>query len=102
MLARRKPEKAKTAYAWTFDHQILEASAKAALTISVRAPALLHWSTDEWITVRQDPARALGGGTFGWKFRPGTLPAGATLRFTFFWPEADRWEGRDFTITLGN
>ena len=25
---------------------------------------------------------------------------GAPIRFTFFWPAAERWEGRDFAITV--
>jgi len=25
---------------------------------------------------------------------------GAPIRFTFFWPEAERWEGRNFAITV--
>lgn len=90
----------RTPYVWTFDHQLLEASAAAGLKISVAAPALLHWTCDEWKTVRQDPAQDLGSGTFGWEFGPGSLAPGGTLRFTFYWPEADRWEGRDFAITL--
>jgi len=24
----------------------------------------------------------------------------APIRFTFFWPAAERWEGRDFAITV--
>jgi glucoamylase len=28
------------------------------------------------------------------------LPPGARVVFTFFWPEASRWEGVDFAVTL--
>ena len=24
----------------------------------------------------------------------------APIRFTFFWPQADRWEGRDFVVNV--
>jgi glucoamylase len=26
------------------------------------------------------------------------LPAGASIRFTFYWPDAVKWEGEDFEI----
>jgi hypothetical protein len=29
-----------------------------------------------------------------------TLPAGTELVFTFHWPDADRWEGTDFTVKI--
>ncbi len=25
---------------------------------------------------------------------------GAPIRFTFFWPEAERWEGRNFAVAV--
>ncbi len=28
------------------------------------------------------------------------LPPGAQVLFTFFWPDADRWEGVDFAVTI--
>jgi glucoamylase len=28
------------------------------------------------------------------------LSAGSRVDFTFYWPEADRWEGRDFFVTV--
>ena len=31
---------------------------------------------------------------------PITRLQAAPIRFTFFWPAAERWEGRDFAITV--
>jgi hypothetical protein len=30
------------------------------------------------------------------------LPEGNQVEFTFHWPEADRWEGKDFVIHIGS
>jgi glucoamylase len=30
----------------------------------------------------------------------GTLPSGSEIRFTFYWPEAGRWEGTDFSVKI--
>jgi hypothetical protein len=26
----------------------------------------------------------------------------ATIRFTFFWVDENRWEGKDYTVTIGS
>ncbi len=28
------------------------------------------------------------------------LPAGSAVTFTFYWPEAERWEGCDFRVVV--
>ena len=29
------------------------------------------------------------------------VPDGAAIEFTFFWKEAQRWEGRNFSVAVG-
>ena len=30
------------------------------------------------------------------------LPAGARIRLTFFWPDAERWESTDLVVLIGD
>ena len=30
------------------------------------------------------------------------LPEGKQVKFTFYWPDADHWEGADFIVRVGS
>jgi glucoamylase len=86
---------------WRFDHQVPSFCAGRRLRIEVQAPAIVHFTTDQWQSTRDIPTRETGLG-----FHFADLPAdeikiGERLFFTFRWPEAgDRWEGRDFQLMV--
>ena len=69
------------------------------LRIQVPAPFRLHWTGDEWRTVN-DTASAPT--TFGVEFVDIPIIAAqrAPIRFTFFWPESNCWEGRDYAVAV--
>ena len=64
------------------------------------APATIHWSADGWRTVDDRATRDTGVGLHYVDLPTASLPAGATVVFTFFWPEANHWEGQDYSITV--
>ena len=33
-------------------------------------------------------------------FRPSRLPEGTQIKFTFYWPDAGHWEGKDFMVRI--
>ena len=72
----------------------------AALRIETRAPAVVHWSTDGWQTVHDIATRDTTLGVHIADVPTAQLAAGASVQFTFFWPEVQRWEGTDFAIRV--
>lgn len=84
---------------WRFNHKIARVGAGEPLRVEALAPMRLHWSADGWQTVQDSEGRASGFGTWYVDLpREATADAGSALAFTFYWPEAERWEGRSFTL----
>lgn len=69
------------------------------LRVQVPAPFRLHWTTDEWRTARDT---ASGTTALGIEFIDIPISAAqqAPIRFTFFWPESNSWEGRDYMVEV--
>jgi len=59
----------------------------------------LHWTGDEWNTVKDIPSSATA---LGIEFIDIPIPAAqrAPIRFTFFWTKSNSWEGRDYTVEI--
>jgi glucoamylase len=74
---------------------------KKGYTLRVQVPASfhLHWTGDEWGTVKDTPSLAT---TLGIDFVDIPIVAAqhAPIRFTFFWPENNSWEGRDYVVEI--
>ena len=85
---------------WKPNRQVRAVKKGYTLRIQVPAPFRLHWTSDEWRTVK-DTASAPT--TFGIEFVDIPIAAAqkAPLRFTFFWPESNSWEGRDYMVEVG-
>ena len=83
---------------WRFSTAASEIPSGKTLRIETLAPALVHWSHDGWATTQDLATRATSFGLHVADLPTGALPIGGTIRFTFFWPGADHWEGRDFAI----
>ncbi len=85
---------------WRFNNKIRTAQAGKQLRVELLSPAVIHWSTDGWRTVRDSPTRDTGLGVHVADLPTADLDAGTTILFTFFWPGARRWEGTDFAVQL--
>lgn len=85
---------------WRFNQKGHVLPAGKTLRIETLAPALVHWSPDDWRMVRDVETRDTGLGVHVADLPTDSLPAGATVRFTFRWLLADRWEGTDFAVTV--
>jgi glucoamylase len=84
---------------WRFNHKVSEMERGRTLRVETLAPAVVHWSSDSWRTVLDSPTRDTGLGLHVVDLPTGELGEGACVDFTFFWPGAGRWEGRDFSVT---
>jgi len=76
--------------------------AGAAITAKSRvwlAPARVRWSCDGWQTSTDAGARDTGPGIYLVDL-PDNQPDAGVLEFTFYWPQTDRWEGRNFMVEL--
>jgi glucoamylase len=84
---------------WKFTRQARSVKRGYTLRIQVPVAFRLHWSADEWKTVNDTSSSAT---TLGVEFADIAIPAGqqSPIRFTFFWPASNSWEGRDFSVSV--
>jgi hypothetical protein len=64
---------------------------------------ILAWLVLELLCDRRDDTAAREGGTLGvWlaDLDTSALTAGAALDFTLYYPEEQRWEGKDYRVTV--
>lgn len=83
---------------WTFSHQIVHMPAGKRLRIVTGAPAMVHWSCDEWQDVRDQEMSDTGIGCWFADLDTTACQPGSRVLFTFKWQ--DKWEGRDFAVAL--
>jgi glucoamylase len=70
-------------------------------TLRIQAPAAfrLRWTRDEWQTVSDTASTPT---EVGIEFVDLAIAPHqkAPIQFTFYWPQANRWEGRDFDVRV--
>jgi glucoamylase len=84
---------------WKFTRQVRNVKRGYVLRIQAQAAFRLHWSGDEWQSVKDTPS---SGTTLGVDFVDIPIPGaqGVPIRFTFLWTMSNFWEGRDFVVTV--
>ncbi|HEV8344263.1 MAG TPA: glycoside hydrolase family 15 protein [Candidatus Binatia bacterium] len=84
---------------WKPNRQVCSVKQGYTLRIQARAPFRLRWSRDDWRTVEDASSRPT-------KLRmhfvdiPVSVSQQSAIRFTFFWTTSDRWEGRDYEVSI--
>ncbi|RUU13000.1 glucan 1,4-alpha-glucosidase [Mesorhizobium sp. USDA-HM6] len=86
---------------WRFNNKIRSIPAGKVLRVELTARGVVHWSSDKWLTVQDDKTTENAFGVHLVDLTVADLPPGSTIVFTFFWPEASRWENVDFTVDIG-
>ena len=98
---RYRVEKRKAVYwEWRFNNKCRVLPAGKILRIATQAPAVIHWSHNGWQTSNDLPARNTGLGVYLSDLPTKGMDPGHTIVFTFYWPEAQRWEGTDFSVII--
>jgi glucoamylase len=87
---------------WRFDHKVQTVASGKQLRVEMHLPVVVHWSADGWHTACDLLARDTGMGVYVADLPTHTLPPGAAVVFTFYWPEASKWEGRDFSVSIAS
>jgi glucoamylase len=85
---------------WRFNHKLRSMPAGKLLRIETLAPAVIRWSADDWNTIHDVTAHDSGMGIHIADLPTKAIPEGNHIKFTFHWPEADRWEGKDFIVQV--
>lgn len=85
---------------WRFNHRTRSFTQGRTLRLEVLAPARVRWSADGWRSHDDRATRDTGVGLHFVDLPTAELAAGVVLDFTFYWPDAARWEGQDFTVTV--
>jgi glucoamylase len=70
-------------------------------TLRIQAPRgfRLRWSEDEWQTAHDTDATSTSLGIAFIDIPTGRAQV-APIRFTFFWTDEQRWEGRDYEVRI--
>lgn len=84
---------------WKFQRQIRSLFPGMVLRIHNPNPFLLRWSQNDWISQKDTPSIAT---ILGIHYVDVAVPKEQTapIRFTFYWPGPQRWEGRDFQVAV--
>ena len=72
------------------------------LRVETLAACTVRWSDDGWRTWHDSSSQDTGLGVYFVDLPVAELPLGAVVDFTFFWSQADRWEGENFTVRVAS
>jgi glucoamylase len=98
---RYQIEKQKAAFfAWRFNNKPRSIPCGKTLRIVTIVPAQVHWTADDWQTSTDTSSRDTGLGVFAVDLTTAQLAVGREIIFTFYWPEAKAWEGKNFSIIV--
>jgi glucoamylase len=84
---------------WTFSRRVRSVQRGSTLRVQAAAPFHLRWTDDEWARAHDTPSTPTALG-IDFVDVPVSASQAAPIRFTFFWPEAGRWEGQDYAIVI--
>jgi len=85
---------------WRFNNKCHCLPAGDTLRLETLAPARVHWSIDGWKTVEDSDTETSVLGVHWVDLPSAGLAPGGEIVFTFYWPEAGHWEGRDFAVEV--
>jgi glucoamylase len=86
---------------WRFNHKSRDIPVGRVLRVEVLAPAMVHWSVDEWRTAHDSKTVNTGLGFHVVDLPTDKLTVGSRVLFTLLWLETDQWQGEDFELTVG-
>lgn len=85
---------------WRFNHKIKSMRKGLKLRIELLAPAVVHWSGDNWKTIHDTPTEDKHLGLHISDIDASQLNEGGKTLFTFYWKGSGNWEGTDFSVSI--
>jgi glucoamylase len=89
-----------TYFAWRFNNKCRTMPQGKKLRFILTAPAIVHWSFDNWRTPQDINTSDTSLGTCVADLPTDRLSAGSEIVFTFYWLQEQRWEGADYSVTV--
>ena len=87
---------------WSARHSIRRLPPGKILRLIVAADATVVWSADHWASTEQADANLISSLNVWFADLPTeACLEGAVIEFTFYWKEARRWEGRNYSVAVG-
>jgi len=89
----------KTMEVWKPNRQVQTVPAGTLLRIQADSPFLLHWTSDDWQSSTDMRSQ---GTAVGIEFVDIPPPKNQKnpIQFTFLWLDEDRWEGKDYIVSV--
>ncbi|HEX6503835.1 MAG TPA: glucan 1,4-alpha-glucosidase [Terriglobales bacterium] len=87
-------------FGWRFNNKPRSLPCGKKLRIILLNPGMAHWSDDDWKTTHDTYSRDTGLGIYPIDLPTHLLASGRRVVFTFYWPEQQRWEGTDYSLTV--
>jgi len=84
---------------WKPIRRVGQVSPGQVLRIQTPEPFQLRWTNDEWRTVA-DAASTSSGLGINYVDLPIEEHQKTPVQFTFYWPQKQAWEGRDYTVEI--
>jgi glucoamylase len=85
---------------WRFNNKRREMAPGKILRVETLAPATIRWGWNDGPMPNDVPTVDTGLGVYFADLETAGHPAGDTVSFTFFWLDADRWEGTNFRVVI--
>ena len=85
---------------WRFNNKPRTLPCGKKMRILVMESARVRWSADGWRTIRDTDSQDSGWNMHYLDLPTERLPSGRQVDFTFYWKNAARWEGRDFSVKV--
>ncbi len=85
---------------WRFNQKCRTMALGQVLRIETLTPAVVRWSSDNWTTVVDQQTTDSGLGLHRVDLPTTRLPIGSTVVFTFYSPDAGRWEAKNYTVDV--
>ncbi len=87
---------------WRFSQRWPTMPSGRLLRIETHAAATLRWTSDGWQSWSDCDSTDTGMGIHVTDLPTAALAAGTHIEWTFHWTAADRWEGRNFSLVIGD
>jgi glucoamylase len=87
---------------WTFRHPLRRMVHGKTLRIIVATGATIVWTANDWASTNKAETTHISVLNVSFVDLPTVAcPDGSKIEFTFFWKEAQHWEGKNYSLTVG-
>ncbi len=87
-------------FGWRFNNKPRSMPRGKKLRIVLLEPAMVQWTADGWKTSKDTNTRDTRLGVHAADLPVETLGSGENIEFTFYWQNAKKWEGRNYSVLV--